>query len=211
MTPADWEAFAEMTGGASGALTGLLFVAVSLNASRIAGHQGLRASAAQTLVLFIAPLVMSAALLAPGQPDWVLGAELIVIGLVTSWILLSLRRVKHILNDDDQLLIAIFNRRAVNVVVMLLFTASGALLACDESAGLYLLLPVTVIAFISGVLNAWYFLLPPLRPAPSAHVHPWPADHPDPTGPTDPAGHAQRADHSGPTGHTDPASHTEGG
>jgi hypothetical protein len=27
-------------------------MAVSLNASRIAGHQGLRASAAQTLVLF---------------------------------------------------------------------------------------------------------------------------------------------------------------
>lgn len=46
--PADWQDFAEMTGGASAALTGLLFVAVSLNASRIAGHQGLRASAAQT-------------------------------------------------------------------------------------------------------------------------------------------------------------------
>jgi modulator of FtsH protease len=205
MTPADWQGFAEMTGGASGALTGLLFVAVSLNASRIAGHQGLRASAAQTLVLFIAPLVMSAALLAPGQPDWVLGAELIVTGLVTSWILLGLRRVKHTLNDDDQLLVAIFNRRAVNVVVMLLFTASGALLASDESAGLYLLLPVTVISFISGVLNAWYFLLPPLRPATP------PKTHPRPTGPTDPAGHARRTDHSDPTRHADPASHTEGG
>ena len=50
-----------MTGGASAALTGLLFVAVSLPASRIAGRQGLRASAAQTLVLFIAPLVIAAA------------------------------------------------------------------------------------------------------------------------------------------------------
>jgi hypothetical protein len=167
VNPADWQDFAEMTGGASGALTGLLFVAVSLNASRIAGHQGLRASAAQTLVLFIAPLVMAAALLAPGQPDWVLGAELIIIGLVTSWILLGIRRVKHTLNDDDQLLVAIFNRRAVNVMVMLLFTASGAILACGENAGLYLLLPVTVIALVSGVLNAWYFLLPPPRPAPA--------------------------------------------
>jgi hypothetical protein len=170
MTPADWQDFAEMTGGVSGALTGLLFVAVSLNAGRIAGHQGLRASAAQTLVLFIAPLVMAAALLAPGQPDWVIGGELIVVGLVTSWILLGIRRVKHTLNDDDQLLVAIFNRRAVNVVVMLLFTASGAILACGENAGLYLLLPVTVIAQVSGVLNAWYFLLPPPRPA-SGHAN----------------------------------------
>src|ERR1700742_4207848 len=93
--PADWQGFAEMTGGASGALTGLLFVAVSLNASRIAGHQGLRASAAQTLVLFIAPLVMAAALLTPDQPDWALGAELMAVGGVTSWILIGIRRVKH--------------------------------------------------------------------------------------------------------------------
>lgn len=150
-----------MTGGASGALTGLLFVAVSLNASRIAGHQGLRASAAQTLVLFIAPLVMAAALLAPGQPDWALGAELIVIGLVTSWILLGVRRVKGTLTDDDKQLVAIFNRRGPNVMVMLLFVASGVTLACGQPAGLYLLLPAAVVAQVSGVLNAWYFLLPP--------------------------------------------------
>jgi len=159
--PADWQGFAEMTGGASGALTGLLFVAVSLNASRIAGHQGLRASAAQTLVLFLAPLVMAAALLAPGQPDWVLGSELIAIGLIASWILLGIRRLKHSLTDDDQRLISIFNRRLTNVVVMLLFVASGTALACGANAGLYLLLPASIVALVSGVLNAWYFLLPP--------------------------------------------------
>lgn len=159
--PADWQGFAEMTGGASGALTGLLFVAVSLNATRIAGHQGLRASAAQTLVLFIAPLVMAAALLTPGQPDWVLGAELTVIGAVTSAILLGIRRVKHGLTDDDRQLIAIFNKRGPNVMVMLLFVASGVTLAAGQGDGLYLLLPASLVALASGVLNAWYFLLPP--------------------------------------------------
>jgi hypothetical protein len=159
--PADWQGFAEMTGGASGALTGLLFVAVSINSSRIAGHQGLRASAAQTLVLFIAPLVMAAALLAPDQPDWALGAELTGIGGITSWILLGMRRVKHSLTDDDKQLIAIFNRRGPNVMVMLLFVASGITLAIGEPNGLYLLLPASLIAQVSGVINAWYFLLPP--------------------------------------------------
>jgi hypothetical protein len=168
--PADWAGFAEMTGGASGALTGLLFVAVSVNAGRIAGHPGLRASAAQTLVLFMAPLVMAAALLAPGQPDWVLGAELIVIGAITSWILLGIRRVKHGLTDDDQQLIAIFNRRGPNVMVMLLFVASGAVLAAGDGVGLYLLLPAALVALASGVLNAWYFLLPP-SPKSTATAH----------------------------------------
>jgi hypothetical protein len=161
MTAADWTGFAEMTGGASGALTGLLFVAVSLNATRIAQHHGLRASAGQTLVLFLTPLGMAGALLTPDQPDWVLGAELMVIGLVTTWILLSIRRVKRALNDDDRRLIAVFNRRGPNIMVMLLFTASGITLAAGVPAGLYLLFPASLVALVSGVLNAWYFLLPP--------------------------------------------------
>jgi hypothetical protein len=160
-SPADWQDFAEMIGAASGALTGLLFVAVSLNAGRIAGHQGLRASAAQTLVLFLTPLIMAAALLAPGQPGWVLGAELIGTGLAASWILVSIGHMKRGLADDDLRLISIFNRRTPNVTVMLLFVASGIILACGADAGLYLLLPASLVAFISGVLNAWYFLLPP--------------------------------------------------
>jgi hypothetical protein len=86
-------------------------VAVSLNAGRIAGHKGLRASAAQTL--------------------------------------------------DELRLITIFNRRGPNVVVMLLLVASGVALICRADAGLYLLLPAALVAFVSGVLNAWYFLLPP--------------------------------------------------
>src|ERR1700722_16316290 len=161
MTPADWQGFAEMTGGASGALTGLLFVAVSLNATNIAGHPGLRASATQTLVLFLVPLVVAATLLAPDQPDWALGAELIAIGLATSWILLGIRRVKRGLNDDDRRLIEIFNRRGPNVMVMLVFVASGITLACGVPAGLYLLPPASLVAQVSGVVNAWYFLLPP--------------------------------------------------
>ena len=161
--PADWAGFAEMTGGASGALTGLLFVAVSLNASKISGHRGLRASAAQTLVLFLTPLAMAATLLTPGQPDWTLGAELVAIGLITSTILLRISRVKHsaTVTDDDQRLLAIFNRRGTNVMVMLLFVASGVILACGQAAGLYLLLPASLVALVSGVLNAWYFLLGP--------------------------------------------------
>ena len=143
--PGDWQDFAEVIGGASGALTGLLFVAVSVNASRIAEHQGLRASAAQTLVLFITPLMVAAALLAPGQPDWVLG------------------RRKQALDDDERLLVEIFNRRTPNIVVMLLFVAAGTVLACGSDAGLYLLLPAALVAFVSGVVNAWFFLLPPPR------------------------------------------------
>ncbi|MGW7544515.1 hypothetical protein ACWGKQ_25950 [Streptomyces sp. NPDC054770] len=158
---ADWESFAVMAGGASAALTGLLFVAVSVNAGRIARHPGLRAGAAQTLVLFIAPLLMATVLLVPGQPDRVLGAELIAMGIGASLSLLAIGRNKRESPVDDGRLADIFDRRGTNVVVMLLFVACGALLAFGDDAGLYLLLPASAVAFVSGVLNAWRFLLPP--------------------------------------------------
>jgi hypothetical protein len=43
----------------------------------------------------------------------------------------------------------------------LLFVASGGILACGQPAGLYLLLSASLVAEVSGVLNAWYFLLGP--------------------------------------------------
>jgi modulator of FtsH protease len=159
--PADWHDFATMIGGASGALTGLLFVAVSLNANRIAGHTGLRASAAQTLVLFIIPLFIAVVLLTPRQPGWVLGAELMGIGVFGGLVLLSNHRVKRGLADEDRRLISIFNRPAPNVIAMLLVMTSGVILAAGQDDGLYLLVPALIVAFGSGVLNAWFFLLPP--------------------------------------------------
>jgi hypothetical protein len=167
VTPPDWQDFAEMVGGASGALTGLLFVSVSLNASRIAGRTGLRASAGQTLVLFITPLIIAATLLVPHQPDWLLGAEFMAIGLAGSWVLLGIHRVKRTLADEDLRLIRIFNRPALNVITMLLVVIGGAVLIAGQGPGLYLIFPAVVVAFISGVLNAWFFLLPPPSSRPS--------------------------------------------
>lgn len=158
---ADWQGFAEVLGAASGALTGLLFVSVSLNASRIARHPGLRASAGQTLVLFVTPLIMALVVLTPDQPDWVLGAELIAIGLAASAVLLSIGRPIRGLAYEDLRLISIFNRRSSNVIVMLMLVASGIILASGVNAGLYLLPPASLIELISGLLNAWHFLLPP--------------------------------------------------
>ncbi|MEV5953825.1 hypothetical protein AB0M11_08640 [Streptomyces sp. NPDC051987] len=159
--PVDWESFAVMTGGASGALTGLLFVAVSLNANRIARHPGLRAIAAQTLVLFLAPLVMATMLLVPRQTDPALGTELMTAGLAGGLSLLVIGRRRRAPATADKRLTGLFDRRDTSIVVMLLFMAGGAVLASGSQAGLYLLLPASLVAFVSGVLSAWNFLLPP--------------------------------------------------
>ena len=64
---ADWFTFAVVSGGAGAALLGLLFVAVSIRIEAIASSAELRNRAAQTLGLFLVPVLVGLALALPGQ------------------------------------------------------------------------------------------------------------------------------------------------
>ena len=86
-----WDSFGVVVGGASDALIGLLFVAISVNTSRIAKHPALRLVASRTLVLFAIPLVAAILVVTPRQADWALGTELIVLGVVAGAALILAR------------------------------------------------------------------------------------------------------------------------
>jgi hypothetical protein len=68
--------------GASAALAGPLFVAISINLERILQGTGLPGRAGEAIVLLVAVLVVSTLGLVPGQSPTVLGAELLGAGLV---------------------------------------------------------------------------------------------------------------------------------
>ena len=70
-----------MTGGAAAALTGLVFVAVSLHARTVIENVLHRDRAWSTIVLLASLLIVSAAVLVPAQPVRLLGAELTLIAL----------------------------------------------------------------------------------------------------------------------------------
>jgi hypothetical protein len=84
-----WDTFATITGGAAAALTGLLFVAVSIRIDYIARSQELRNRAAQTLSLFGTVLVIAVLVAIPGQGYRALGIELLVLAVIAStWLFL---------------------------------------------------------------------------------------------------------------------------
>lgn len=106
-----------MAGGASSALTGLLFVAVSLNRIAVTESPSLRASAAQTLLPLVTPLPIAALLLTPDQPQWVLGVELIGLAGVVALLSIVVGRAKrHQSPTVNSRLARILDRRSPGVV-----------------------------------------------------------------------------------------------
>jgi hypothetical protein len=76
---------------AAAALTGLLFVAVSINLTRILEFEILPTRAVETLSIMIGLLLLSVIMLVPGQGSTLLGAEILVLGVVLTAVLLPKR------------------------------------------------------------------------------------------------------------------------
>ena len=93
--PSAWAAFGGALAAVAGALTGLLFVALSVKATALAESPALRSRAAQTLVLFMTSVLIAVVLVAP-QPSTALGAELLALAVLCGAALLTLdRRAGH--------------------------------------------------------------------------------------------------------------------
>ena len=153
-----WSNFAVITGSAAGALTGLLFVAVSLNRERIVRHRALRGQAGQTLILFMLPLLLSILLVLPGPSATALGPGLIVLALVAAVALLLIGHGNKPSGDESaDPLTQLLDKASPNMVVVVLTVVAGCLqLAGDD--GLYWVAAASVVSLVGGVANAWLFL-----------------------------------------------------
>lgn len=157
---AGWENFFVAEAGASAALSGLVFVAVAINLSRILSYPHLPGRAAQTLVVLVLVLLISTFGLVPGQSSQLLGAEFLSVGCLgifsASWI--QYRDRKHAQHRTWVLVQVLTSQLPV-----LPFVISGSLLLLGQHGGIYWLVAGTVLSFVAGVVNAWILLIEILR------------------------------------------------
>lgn len=157
-----WADFAVAVAGASAALSGLLFVAVSINVERIIALPVLPARAAQTLILLTVPLIVSVFVLIPEASNLVLGCELVAVGLSAGGALLWLNRPAT-RSVEERVPGWVATRVVPALTVLLGLVAAGVTLIGGAGGGLGWITPVVIVAFIGGLGNAWVLLIEILR------------------------------------------------
>ena len=151
-----WLGFGQALAAVAGALTGLLFVAVSVKSDVLAASRSLSARAAQTLVLFMTSVIVAVVLVAP-QPPAALGWELLAVAAASGTILLVLdRRAGH---GSHQAVARFIEKFSPNTITAVLVAIAGLTFLLKAGGGLYWLLPAALASLLGGVINAWLFLV----------------------------------------------------
>lgn len=155
-----WSDLFVASASASAALTGLLFVAVSVNIERILEFPGLPERALQTLLLLLSVVVVSLIGLIPGQSETALGVDLLVasvgFGTATCWMLT--RTVPGAREHERAVLhLAYILPGTIPLVI------GAASLLAGSGGGLYWIIAGIIGAILGASVNAWVLMVEILR------------------------------------------------
>jgi hypothetical protein len=160
--PGEWSDLFVATAGATAALAGLVFVAVSINIERILKFEGLPERALATLLLLVVVLLVSIVGLVPGQSGDALGGELLGVSIVTGALIARFTaRSRQGAGHEPS---SGFTLRVVLVAAGTLPFVIGAVsILADSGGGLYWIFAGIVFAIVGAVTNAWVLLVEILR------------------------------------------------
>jgi hypothetical protein len=164
-SPEGWGELFLAAAGATAALSGLIFVGLSVNirtvldAGKREGENFLTGRALEALAALLIVLVISLVGLVPDIPRWALAAFILLAGLGS-----ATSPVRALLASRQQAIGAPLVLRLVTaggLTVTLLL--SGVTLATGHGGGLYWLPVAFVLAIVIAAVNAWVLLVEVLR------------------------------------------------
>ena len=153
-----WDQLYAAQVGASAALTGLLFVGISINMSKILAVPALPPRAMKSLALLVTILILSSLELIPGESALALGILLLVVVVSATYVVFRLSATVLRLNPVEYRRVAIYEFALVAVVTVFYFGAAGAALT-DNSISGYLLVAGMLLSILIAIIDSWVLLV----------------------------------------------------
>lgn len=151
-----WAAVFTATAGASAGLTGLLFVALSINMTKVLQGQGWIGRSVEVLVLLTSVMVLSILLLIPGQGAPTAATEILCFAALVAATIAYI----HIRAPHRRL----FAMRVVGGQLGPIFLIVGGVsLLAQNGGGLYWVVPALVAAMVTAIIGAWVVLVEAAR------------------------------------------------
>lgn len=160
--PEQWHDLFVAVAGASAALLGLLFVAVSINLERILSFKGLPERALETLMLLLGVLLVSIVALMPGQSHVALGLEVLAIATTMTLIAVRLPVLSGDGSGHEELSWKV-SRWSVRIAAVGPLLIGGLFELLTIGGALYWVTAGVAFAIIGAVASAWVLLVEILR------------------------------------------------
>lgn len=159
---ARWADFFGAEVAAAAALTGLVFVAISINLTKILAIPGMSGRAAETLVILTGALLVSTLALVPDQPSIAFGVELLVVSLLV-WALVTRTELQAFAKHEFQRPIQIGIRVSLGQLATLPFIIAGVSILGGAGGGLYWVVAGVIFSYVASLSNSWVLLVEILR------------------------------------------------
>lgn len=157
----EWKDFFVATTGAAAALTGLIFVGISINLKEILEHKSLPTRASLALILLVSILISSIILLTPLKTQHA-GITILVIGAAL-WMVTTIKDVNLYGSTLQQYKNIFLINILIDQFAVIPYLIAGILLIMDNQLGFYFILTAYVISLCKAVSDAWVLIIEILR------------------------------------------------
>jgi hypothetical protein len=159
---AEWRTLLSVQAEAAATLTGLVFVAVSINSDKIMAFPGLPGRAGESILQFLEVFFISSVVLVPQQRVKILAMEILLISVI-AWVTLVVVQVRYLRVRAGHPWWWFGLRATLGQLATLPLILAGLMLFVGQTHALYWLVPGFVFCFAAAVISAWVLLIEILR------------------------------------------------